>query len=67
MTNKTKDAGCATADERIVTCINACAGLDPDALPEFIEAVELLLEADTLAEEDACVIRLRHCLKAVKA
>lgn len=34
---------------RLVSCYNACAGLNPEAVPELIEALSLLIAEHTAA------------------
>ena len=41
---------CDANAARIVACVNACAGLDPEAIPETVEAVGDLIKAYQLSE-----------------
>ena len=32
-----------TNDKRIIACVNACAGINPDAVPEMLEALRAII------------------------
>lgn len=47
--------------KRIVACVNACAGIDPEALIEFIEAAKALREKPVTGD----VMRFDHAMIAL--
>ena len=47
---------------RIVACVNACAGLNPEHIPALVEAVQAVVDADVFV----AMPRLRAALAAVR-
>lgn len=54
------------SQRHIDACVNACAGLNPEAIPSLVEAVRKYLKAPRGRETTSSYKRMCDALKAVK-